>query len=329
MKAPLKLPGLSALWTKVVKTWRWVSNLHIEETTNELKRLQKQLINQYVFLATLILISDAIRDYHYGLYRNAIILSTLSLVFFLILRFTRLAFSPRFIHFACLLLALVIFYFSSMTGTKSTISMYNFALLSAVTFLFNRNQLYYITSVYLTVFLLFLFNYFTDFSLFFDGRYNEESLAHNTFFLTFIHTGIIIGLSGWYLSKKNHLLLLLYKSKLRKRLIIDRLKSQVENNNLPKEIESLVELAKVDDIAFVPKFNTIFPDFQKKLLEIHPGMTPSEFKFCALLRLKFSTKDIALYNYVSIRTAQTRKNRLRKNLKLPSNVDLYHWMENL
>ncbi|PRB05264.1 hypothetical protein CQ046_05225 [Chryseobacterium sp. MYb7] len=46
----------------------------------------------------------------------------------------------------------------------------------------------------------------------------------------------------------------------------------------------------------------------------------------ALLRLNFSTKEIAHYNHLTIRGIETKKNRLRKKLDIPSNEDLNNWM---
>jgi hypothetical protein len=58
-------------------------------------------------------------------------------------------------------------------------------------------------------------------------------------------------------------------------------------------------------------------------------MTQDEFKFCALLKLEFSTKEIAQYTHTTIRSVQTRKNRFRKSFKLSSEKDLYKWIEAL
>jgi len=45
--------------------------------------------------------------------------------------------------------------------------------------------------------------------------------------------------------------------------------------------------------------------------------------------LNFSTKNIAEYTYVTIRTVQIRKNRLRKKFEIPSDEDFNNWMREL
>jgi DNA-binding NarL/FixJ family response regulator len=57
-------------------------------------------------------------------------------------------------------------------------------------------------------------------------------------------------------------------------------------------------------------------------------MNNEESKLCALLKLGFTTKDIAEYNHLEVRTVQGRKNRLRKSFNIPSDTDLYIWIEN-
>lgn len=90
--------------------------------------------------------------------------------------------------------------------------------------------------------------------------------------------------------------------------------------------EEVVQLAKSDDPAFLPRFKEIYPEFYNKLSETYPFLTSGQLKFCALLRLNFSTKEIAYYNHLTIRGIETKKNRLRKQLGIPSYEDLNNWM---
>ncbi|WP_313101109.1 hypothetical protein [Epilithonimonas sp.] len=45
-----------------------------------------------------------------------------------------------------------------------------------------------------------------------------------------------------------------------------------------------------------------------------------------MLKLNFTTKEIANYNNISVRSVETRKNRLRKLMNIPSDLDLNKWM---
>jgi len=86
-------------------------------------------------------------------------------------------------------------------------------------------------------------------------------------------------------------------------------------------------MANSSSAKFMPEFIKVFPDLFDQLLEINPKITSTEFKTLALIRLGFNTKDIANLEYVSIRTIETRKNRIRRNFGLASTVNLYVWIK--
>jgi hypothetical protein len=91
----------------------------------------------------------------------------------------------------------------------------------------------------------------------------------------------------------------------------------------------VVRLAKNNDPEFLTRFQEVYPNFFPKLLQIEPQLQNSELKFCALLFLNFSSKDIATYTFVQPQSIQTRKNRLRKKLNISSEEDIYIWMKNM
>lgn len=90
----------------------------------------------------------------------------------------------------------------------------------------------------------------------------------------------------------------------------------------------LVDLAKRNDSSFLSRFIEIYPDFYKKLRTRYPDMTNGQIGFCAMLRLNFSTKEISQYCHISVRSVEMKKSRLRKQLNIPSDVDLNNWMMN-
>ncbi|WP_431612112.1 tetratricopeptide repeat protein [Chryseobacterium sp. 'Rf worker isolate 10'] len=102
------------------------------------------------------------------------------------------------------------------------------------------------------------------------------------------------------------------------------LKQKVNN-----AFDEIVDLAKKDDSVFLTRFQEVYPDIIKKLLKINPQLQPSELKFCALLFLNFSSKDIATYTFVQHQSIQTRKSRIRKKLNIPPGEDIYLWMKHL
>lgn len=89
------------------------------------------------------------------------------------------------------------------------------------------------------------------------------------------------------------------------------------------------ELAKENSPEFFTRFNEVYPEFRNKLLEISPRSKTSELTFCAYLFLNFSTKDIAEFTFTSPRTVQTRKYNIRKKFNIPTDEDLYIWIQNI
>lgn len=122
-----------------------------------------------------------------------------------------------------------------------------------------------------------------------------------------------------------------------------KLKVQQKDNNITSQTKEIVELkqkvtttyqeviemAKKDNPLFISLFKELYPDFYGKLLAAQPKLTITEQKVCFFIKLKFSTKEIATYTYVSSKAIQNRKNRLRKRLGLKNAEDLYEWIENL
>ena len=124
--------------------------------------------------------------------------------------------------------------------------------------------------------------------------------------------------------------------KLRERIKVKKGKL-IEKENETQELKSRVKdgfdevilLAKKNNPEFVTRFIEVYPDFYQALLRIYPDINTENLKFCALLRLNFSTKDIAEYNFITPRAIQLRKNRLRKKLNISSTEDIYTWFNNL
>lgn len=113
-----------------------------------------------------------------------------------------------------------------------------------------------------------------------------------------------------------------------------RLKNtETETNELKQLVNpafnEVVQLAKSNSPEFPIRFKQVYPEFCKRLLEINPDLQTADLRFCALISLNFSTKDIAEYTFVSPRSVQSKKYRLRKKLKLDSEADIYLFMSNL
>jgi tetratricopeptide (TPR) repeat protein len=121
------------------------------------------------------------------------------------------------------------------------------------------------------------------------------------------------------------------KQKLKDQIIDEKLS---ETQELKQKLnttgfDELSKLAMNNDPFFLTRFKEIYPEFYEKLTEKYPQLSVNDIKFSAFLKLNLSTKTIAQYKNISIRTIESRKYRLRKKLGLPSDVDLNKWMMEL
>ncbi|MFP3597001.1 tetratricopeptide repeat protein [Chryseobacterium sp. SIMBA_029] len=117
------------------------------------------------------------------------------------------------------------------------------------------------------------------------------------------------------------------KDNKKKNIIVEK---EVEIKNLESKVnaafEEIISLAKSNSPNFLIRFREVHPSFCDKIIEIYPEIQNSELIFCAYIRLNFTTKEIANSIFVTPKTVQMRKYRLRKKLNIPSDIDIYMWM---
>lgn len=84
--------------------------------------------------------------------------------------------------------------------------------------------------------------------------------------------------------------------------------------------EIILDLQKEADsdawTEFELRFNQVHSDFYLKLRALYPGLSPSEEKLCAFLRLNMSSKEIAAITHQSVKSVEVSRARLRKKLNL-------------
>ncbi len=86
--------------------------------------------------------------------------------------------------------------------------------------------------------------------------------------------------------------------------------------------QSLKEAAFRRDNSFINLFNGVHPDFTQNLLNLNHGLTEAEIEICALIKLHFTTKEIAEATNSSYKAIEAKKYRIRKKLNLGSEVNL-------
>jgi len=104
---------------------------------------------------------------------------------------------------------------------------------------------------------------------------------------------------------------------------------KMSENQTGANYSRLLEMLKKNDAAFMVHFDETFPAFSAKLLKINPKISSSEIEFCALLKMKIPTKDIARYKFIAPKTVQNKKHLIRKKLNIPNETDIYQWFEDL
>ncbi|ROI05205.1 hypothetical protein EGI16_07315 [Chryseobacterium sp. G0240] len=125
--------------------------------------------------------------------------------------------------------------------------------------------------------------------------------------------------------------ILLYRHNrvLRKRKNIFKSEALSLKSKINDSFDELVSLAKKNDSTFLTRFQEIYPDFCPKLLEINPKLGASELAFCAMIKLNFTSKEIAEYTFIQHKSVQQKKHRLRKKLNVPSDQELFIFFDTL
>lgn len=115
------------------------------------------------------------------------------------------------------------------------------------------------------------------------------------------------------------------------------LKKDIQQNSLNGKIqkrqgEMLINkieqnLSDEDEWAlFQENFDLIHKNFFRNLKTAYPDLTPVDLRLCALLRLNYSTKEIAKIQNLSIRGVEAARYRLRKKIDIEENEDLVSFM---
>lgn len=104
-------------------------------------------------------------------------------------------------------------------------------------------------------------------------------------------------------------------------------KIETLQNKLSDGIEEIVALAKMNDSALLPRFKSVYPEYTKRFHEVHPDLTNTELRLVVMIFLNFESKEIAEYTFITHRSVQTNKSRLRKKMGLQPDVDLYRYIK--
>lgn len=100
--------------------------------------------------------------------------------------------------------------------------------------------------------------------------------------------------------------------------------SHIQNNDTNDN--HLINLAKQDVSEFITAFQTTYPQFHQSLTSAHPDLTESDLSLCYMTFLDISTRDIAKYSSIEVRSVQTKRSRVRQKMNLPTEVDFKEYL---
>jgi DNA-binding CsgD family transcriptional regulator len=115
--------------------------------------------------------------------------------------------------------------------------------------------------------------------------------------------------------------------------IIDDFRNLLQNNHWNAEPKTLQSFIKSWELnynrnweEFEKRFVDINQNFYEKLYEKFPNLSPSDSRLCALIKLQFSSKEIAQLLGITNESVHTIRSRLRKKLDLPRDTNLTEYI---
>jgi DNA-binding CsgD family transcriptional regulator len=99
------------------------------------------------------------------------------------------------------------------------------------------------------------------------------------------------------------------------------------SEDLKKLIRILNQETKVDKDweQFAAYFDNTHSDFLKAIKKVHPLLSAHELKLCAYLKMNLSSKEIAQLLNISVRGVEISRYRLRKKLRIPTEINLFSY----
>ncbi|APZ45831.1 hypothetical protein BW723_05755 [Polaribacter reichenbachii] len=80
---------------------------------------------------------------------------------------------------------------------------------------------------------------------------------------------------------------------------------------------------------FRARFIEVNKDFYNQIFEKFPNLSQGDQKICALIKLNFSSKEMARLLGISVESVHTVRHRIRKKMKLPRSVNLEDYINSL
>jgi tetratricopeptide (TPR) repeat protein len=119
--------------------------------------------------------------------------------------------------------------------------------------------------------------------------------------------------------------------------LLNDIKSKIAKLEFPlseqKKVQDVLNSLKINKALrwdeFELYFTQVHDDFYNKLKVTYPSLTPTELKMCALIKLGFSSKDIAALMGIGVPGINTSRYRIRKKMNLEEGVNFTNFLKSL
>lgn len=81
--------------------------------------------------------------------------------------------------------------------------------------------------------------------------------------------------------------------------------------------------------SFTQNFDVVYENFNRRLIERHPNLSPADKRLCCYLKMGLSSKEIAPLISISTKSVEMARYRLRKKLELPTETGLAEYLSSL
>ena len=317
-----------------------ISYWRVEESDSPSDKDLAIFLNRYLaILFVIFLFNSMFNLYFLGITNDVIFLFIISCLLgfssFFLKKYRR---SKYIISFIFIFFSVVITYYSSFYGMESGNFLFYFSLLSTlpIFFDFKRDRLY-VTFLILFILTNLYVSAISNFKLV-EGFVGQIDYKNRLFILNITSSLLLLSLNSFFLEEKKADYYFVLNRNIYKREKIEnlnneviRLKQSLKEDLLTEEnLHELIEVIQLNDLVFLKKFEKIFPGFFDKLNSLaSASLIISDLKFCAMLKLGLTTKEIAIYTNSTIKSVEGKIYRLRKKLKISPDVDSKSWFLNI
>ncbi len=332
-----KFRNISAFFQNL---YDFVSYWGIDESTTDSQVDLMVMYNRYFTSLTIIFFLLGISNLIFlGISLGGFSLLLISLLFLgCFLGFRFFVKNHFFIAAVFVFLTMYITYYASFCGVESGIFLYYFPLLFALPVFFQlKKDTYIIITLILFILVNIYISAFTGFELV-ERSSLYQSYSQRLLIINISCVLLSFTINSIFLEEKRAYLNFMqnkefyYKKRIREfntevKHLRELLTNEVQSD---ENFDELIDSIQLNDSVFIKKFKKYFPYFFQKInsRSVVP-LTISDLKFCALLKLNFTAKQIATYTNSSIKSVESKKYRLRKKLDISKDVNITHYLSNI